>query len=142
MSNLEKILNHVSFLGYQSEEYSEESGYTYHFITHKKNSSTIELYVLGEEIIYFRYVLELSNIIQDEEDFLNVLNDLNGDTLVSKVFYRPSHDDGTASILTIEGSFIGKYSKERFSLFFNLFSNDIENVTQAEKLKRFFDDPI
>lgn len=142
MHNLEKILNHVSFLGYQSEEYEEENEQTYHVLRHEIDSSIIGLHVVGEEIIYFQYNLELSNVMQDEEDFLEILNDLNGDSLVSKIFYRPSHDDGTVSMLIIEGSFIGKYNKESFSHFFNLFSTDIEYVTQAEKLKRYFENPI
>lgn len=116
------VSNHLEFVGYSVEPVNFVNG-TQGYFAFSSSEYNIIFYKLYEEFWNFSIRLRTKNIMSDKS--LNLINTINRNLSLSKIFYLPKLDEEETT-LCIDCVYIGKYEKYLFSNFLNLLKKDID----------------
>lgn len=132
---LKQIANHLEFLGYQIEREENDQHKEVITATHLTNNNFLFFEMLPDYVL-FKAGLRVDKKPTQEMDV--AINQINKALLISRVYYDT--DGKSLEILRIEASYQGKYIKEDFARFHEIFEKDQQLMTQVEEFKAFLKD--
>jgi len=129
---LQSILDHLEFLGYECEGFGEDEDKknpSMVIAKHKTESNILIEAKYAANIAYFYVMLtfsekQLKNIIKKNEEFLEILNEINKKSSISTFSY-----DRKGEKLNINTWKELSYSKRDFATFLQLIKADIANIS-------------
>ncbi len=130
---LEKICDHLQFLGFNVEIVSEKEGQKEYALARHAQKYNIAIMILTPNIILFKTNLITNRNSSPAAD--SFMNTANRTMACTKVYYDV--EEGKM-ILRFEAFYIGEYSKEIFSEFFNVTENDMILFNKIENYQEIF----
>lgn len=134
-SKLDKINNHLEFLGYTVEfiKASEDGGKDLYAARHSQHNSLIFLEIMPDFIL-FR--VNLITKKKPSPEIYEYINNANSQLLGFKVY---SEIEEGLIVLRFDCVYPGHYNKEIFGQFINILNNDVQNFYKSnENFNRIF----
>jgi len=134
--NIEKITNHLSFLGYQIEKLQMPSGNdkAWYVARHSKNHNII-LIEITPAVTMLRVGLKTGKTLSNE--MIIYVNTANKALTMNKVYFEIS--EGNVDV-QFEACYSGEYAKEVFGEFYEMFQNDIRLFYGMENFNKIWID--
>ena len=130
--NLKQISNHLEFLGYEVNKLDLGGEKEFISAKHSKNNNIL-IFELFPNFVMFKVSLttqKKSNIKMDA-----YVNNANKNLLITKFYYD---FEDSVLILRFEAVYVGKYVKEIFGQFHEIFENDQKSGCAFEDFSKLF----
>ena len=123
-SSKDKILEHMEFLGFETEDIGKEKGSLY--VARRDGGATYVLSFNGDTLIVTSRWSGFNLKALGSKDFFNVINEVN-QSAVSKWYYQESEDeDGSQDLtLVVEADYYG-YDRKTYGAFIEALDRDIQ----------------
>lgn len=122
MAILTQISNHLNSLGYSLEDFTigEKEG----VIASRSTDNNITLFEISPNFVILEItLLSYKPITNEMKDFVNQANRV---LSIAKAYWFSS-DDGNAA-LKLNAIYNGKYTKETFTVFYELLKGDVDHI--------------
>lgn len=123
-SSMDKILEHMEFLGFETEDIGKEKGSL--FVARRDGGATYILSFGGDTLIVTSRWSGFNPKALGSKDFFNAINEVNRNA-VSKWFYEESEDeDGSKEVTIVLEADYYSYDKKTFGAFIESLERDIQ----------------
>jgi hypothetical protein len=132
---LDKISNHLEFLGYEIERRKAEKGNDFLLAKHSRRNNIVVV-DHSEWLTFFRIAL---NTTKDySKEISDYVNEMNSTLTVSRVFFEKDNESSKVVII-FNAMYIGDYTKEIFGNFLDTLTSDTEVLFQSgESFEKIF----
>jgi len=138
MSNtLEQIANHLEFLGYAVEIIKNKEEGQIPTVCTAEHSSKSNIVINEFAPNFIRFSVGLTTERRPSPEANSFVNELNGKLIISQFNYDV--DEETLNmILRFYATYIGEYSKSKFSQFYDFFNTDQQSMSTVDSFDSCF----